>query len=229
REHGAGWASELPPLRGIEWAIYRRGFVEIIQARSYKAFVQAAPRVRAATVLRGVVLSLVTGFKTFRDTECLAGLDYLNLLPKNGITPECVLSLAGCAHLAGLRHLVLGAHGMTVEGARALASSSHLASLHQLDVSSVELAPEAVRALVQSPHWAQLRGLSLTYTNAGDAEVEALAGNATLANLEFLYLTGRGITSAGLAALADSPHLGRLHSLSLASNLLAASATRPLP
>src|SRR5262245_25173530 len=114
REHGARWAAALPALRGTEWAIYRRGFVEIIQARSYKAFVQAAPRVRAATVLRGVVLSLVTGFKTFRDTECLAGLDYLNLLPKNGITPECVLSLAGCAHLAGLRHLVLGAHGLTV-------------------------------------------------------------------------------------------------------------------
>src|SRR4051812_26564817 len=37
REHGARWAAALPPLRGIEWAIYRRGFVEIIRARNYKA------------------------------------------------------------------------------------------------------------------------------------------------------------------------------------------------
>ncbi len=228
REHSARWAAELPALPGIEWAICRRGFVEIIRARNYKALVEAAPRVRPATVLRGVVLSLVTGFKTFRDTECLAGLDSLNLLPKNGITPECLRSLAGCTHLAGLRQLFLSGHGITVEGARALAGSPHFASLRELTLSAVEAGTEVVRALVESPHLTRLSSLHLLCTNAGDAGIEALAGSATMANLEFLHLYGNGVTGAGLAALADSPHLGRLHSLSLDWNRLDAAAVARL-
>jgi uncharacterized protein (TIGR02996 family) len=83
-EHRLRWAAGYPKLSGIEWAIYRRGFVEIVRASNYKALVRGAEQIREATVWRGVVLSLIHGFKRFRDTECLAGLEHLHLLPRGG-------------------------------------------------------------------------------------------------------------------------------------------------
>src|SRR5262249_39497992 len=161
------------------------------------------------------------------------------------IKPAQARSLAGAAHLAGLRRLLAANNPLAVEGVAALAGSPHLARLDHLSLSGSAIGDEGLAAVTSGrlarlprvglvshnlsgkglqwlmawPALAGVEALDLAHNAAvGDAGACLLAGCPAVANLRRLSLACCGIGPAGGHALAESPYLGNLCHLNLTAN-----------
>jgi uncharacterized protein (TIGR02996 family) len=157
-DHEDDW---LGPLAGIvDWAVFRRGFVEEI-AISAKAFLAHADRIHAWGPIREV---------HFRGAE--------RRMPE----------LAACPTLARVTFLDLSDNFIRDVGVKTLVTSLHVARLEGLNLGSTGIGDPAVRAVAASTTLPSLRELFLCGNRVSRRGVKTLTGSRIFSRLELLSL-----------------------------------------
>jgi uncharacterized protein (TIGR02996 family) len=161
----------LGPLAGVvDWALFRRGFVEEI-AISAKAFLAQADRILEGGPIREV---------HFRGAErkmpelaacpALSRVTFLDL-SDNYIRDIGVKTLVTSLHLTSLEGLNLGTTGIGDQAVRAIAAASTLPSLRELYLCGNRVSRRGVKALARSPLFDRLDLCSLRYNACVPSEV----------------------------------------------------------
>ena len=118
----------MPPLQGVRWGYFERGFVESVSASGYEPFRAASAVVRQAIHLRALRLELPSGFSRFDEPGCLAGLRQLV-----GPDGEAGLRVEGVAadadEVGGVLVLQVGAEVRVGAGAEVV--DDDIGALHQ--------------------------------------------------------------------------------------------------
>jgi uncharacterized protein (TIGR02996 family) len=192
--HRRAWAAELPPLDGVRWGPFERGFVARAEFRSLKAF---AERFEEAACYAPLVIADLRDLSA-RAVVRLAALPVLRLVRRLVLVdcrPDaaCAGALAGSPHVEGLRGLWLTGGSTGDAGALALAASPHLGALHTLSLCRAAVGPAGALALVANPNLGSLRRLYLSRNPIGDMGADALLASVGLDRLEELFLDNCGI------------------------------------
>ncbi len=157
---GERWLAELPAIRGVRWAGFRRGFPGV-SVTSATTLVSAAPKVWAAAPVEWVTITGLNanGARILADSDVFSRLRVLAIesyyVPSEGEKPLRVLLQS--PRLSALRRLHLSA-GAGEAGVIAAAQNPHLASLEWLAVGSGGLTDAAVGELLVSAPFQNLRG-----------------------------------------------------------------------
>jgi uncharacterized protein (TIGR02996 family) len=201
--HGLAWRQELPPMVGIRWEPFVRGFAAVAELEGADGLRHLKYAFAAPTPLRGL--------------QC------------RRFTPTAVAALAAVPEAARLEVLDLRGSVVGHAGAAALAASPHLAGLRRLDLGDGGIGLAGAAALANATGLTQLAELDLTGNHLGPPGAEVLAAGPGLPALERLALADNLLGDDGLVRLAAWPgRWGRLTDLDLARNQLGAAGLRRL-
>jgi uncharacterized protein (TIGR02996 family) len=189
RAHRRAWAAELPPLAGVRWVPFERGFAARAVFNTLKAF-------------------------TDRFEEAVTYAPLTQVVLRN-LSARSIVRLASVAHLRQVRELVLLDCLPDDDSAGALASSPHVAGLRALYLTHGSVTDVGAFALAASPHLGQLGVLSLASTRVGAAGVLAVLDSPQLGGLRQLYCWGNSIGDGGADALLRAERLDRLEEIIL--------------
>jgi uncharacterized protein (TIGR02996 family) len=203
RAHRNAWAAQLPPLCGVRWGPFERGFVARADFQSLKAFTDR-----------------------FEEAATYAPLTTVDL---RNLSARSMARLASVAHLRQVRVLILVDCRPDDNAVRALATSPHVAGLRELFLTCAPVTDTGAFALASSPHLGQLCLLSLARTHVGPDGILALVDSPRLGGLRRLYCCENPLGDEGAAALLRAERLDRLEEINLAGcriGLEAANALR---
>jgi uncharacterized protein (TIGR02996 family) len=166
--HAESWLAELPPLKGVTWRPFHRGFVEAAVTDDFDTFLAASERVFSTTPLHRLSIQSLTA----RAMRTLAGspwLAHLTTLDASGGESgnDIVQALVSSPYLARLRQLRLMLQHIGDVGAQVLAESAELAHLHRLDLTCNVIGDTGAEALAAAPGWHDLRRLDLIGNHIG--------------------------------------------------------------
>ncbi|MBN9117954.1 MAG: TIGR02996 domain-containing protein [Planctomycetes bacterium] len=157
---GERWLAELPPVRGVRWNGFWRGFAAV-SVVSPTTLVRAAPKVWAAAPVQAVTITGLnaTGGRALAASEVLERVRVLTLdrysTRRDGARPLCDLLYS--PRVAGLRRLTL-TYGIGEEGLVAVAESPHLTGLEWLGLGAGATTDAVAEAVLASPALRNLRG-----------------------------------------------------------------------
>jgi uncharacterized protein (TIGR02996 family) len=171
-DHEDEW---LGPLAGIvDWAVFRRGFVEEI-AISAKAFLQHADRILAWGPIPEVHFQGADRkMPELAACPALANVTFLDL-SDNYLRDVGVKTLVQSPHLGRLEGLNLGSTGIGDQAARALAAATTLPSLRELYLCGNRVSRRGVKAIAGSRLLGRLDLLSLRFNACPPGDVPAHA------------------------------------------------------
>ncbi len=218
-QHEDTWRAELPPLPGINWGAFQRGFIGCVEALCFEAFAKWAPAVcRYAPIHEVALRSVSRSMAQVADCPHLQWVTSLDLAG-NRIDAHGVAALGRSPYLRRLRMLNLGYNQLGTVGARALAKAGeNLPSLESLDLRNNQIGSEGVEAIVVSPGLRQVVHLWLDQ-NAFELDgVKALIDCPQTARLDTLSLRRCGLDALGAWGLMISPSVCPKHLLDLAEN-----------
>ena len=167
-DHEDAW---LGPLAGVvDWAVFRRGFVEEI-AISAKAFLDQADRILAWGPIREVHFrGAERKMPELADCPALSRVTFLDL-SENFIRDIGVKTLVASPHLTCVEGLNLGSTGIGDQSARALAAATTLPSLRELYLCGNRVSRRGVNTLARSPLFERIDLCSLRYNACEASEV----------------------------------------------------------
>ena len=220
--HGRRWHAELPPVEGVSWGAYHRGFVRSVTVTDVKALTANAEGVAALTPLDAITLG-TWPTRNFRATP-LPWLKRMNFTQRYEFQAqhlERVLESPLAAHLTALD---LSGVGVENAGAAVVSRMRHLKALASLDFSNGFVGVAGATALAAADHLKSLTRLEFSSYGSGyvddpfvsEAGVEAIAASPRFRNLTHLGLGGNGVTTQSIQRLLGSKTLANLKSVVLA-------------
>jgi uncharacterized protein (TIGR02996 family) len=168
---------ELPPLEGVTWLRFSRGFADTIVIDTATRFLD-----HAETVFRAAPVNQV--FFTALDAAGAA-------------------LLAESPWLLKLRLLKNFGTPMGDDGVRSIANSKHSANLRRLFLNGNQIHDEGARAIAKSKWFGELTTLFLHNNNITDDGARLLAESKRLPKVTEVYLVQNEIREAGTAALRE--------------------------
>ena len=221
------WRRELPPIKGMAWDEFRRGFVAGATFSSFAVLKEHASACWAVAPLAAVSVRWPRENDTVESMAPIAGLRELSITAML-VDPREVDRLANAPLLSTLHALEIRAASLGVEEFRRLTTSPHLGNLTALRLPENYTGNGGIHALVSAASLVSLAELDLSQSDSYGrytedpllqaAGLEALAEWPGLAHLRSLNLSGNDAQRAGLRALLRSPHLIGLKELSLRAN-----------
>jgi uncharacterized protein (TIGR02996 family) len=195
--HEGRWSEPLRRL-GVEWWVFRRGFVEVIALQG-DDFVREAANLLATAPVRDVTL--------FALPPALGRLARCPQVAR--LTAMRLHQLLTGIPLPSLRTLELRQFTAAFWLIPLLARTRTLPALAELGLGQGSVNDRTLAALANAPLGVRLEALDLEDNTVTDAGARELA-SASLPRLRWLNLQGNPVGDAGITALLDSPRLPQL-------------------
>ena len=157
----ARWLAELPPIHGVHWVGFRRGF-PAVHVTSPTTLVRAAKRVWAAAPVEAVTIDglQAKGAALFAASPCVRRIRHISLeryyIRRDGEAP--LRALFHAAGLSGLRSLTVTSSYLDDAGMGVLATSPYLTNLEWLTTNYQGVTDASAAALLASPALGKLKG-----------------------------------------------------------------------
>lgn len=219
-KHGIKWRAKLPPLDGVVWGGFTRGFVGVISV----ADVKVLPELMEEVSKHSPVNSVETKWPRDGKLPKLPAIKTLEELTFSGfMRPEILKPLAACPLLSTLRTLTFNDSSLS-SGLPNLLKSTHLGKLRALRIPLHNLGNTGVAKLAATKALPSLSELDLSVGNE-----ESYSSGHTY--------TTPPVTIKSITELAESQNLTKIQSLDLSSaklgaqgllTLLSSVATRAL-
>ncbi|MFL5341272.1 MAG: TIGR02996 domain-containing protein [Gemmataceae bacterium] len=175
RVHGGAWRAELPPLPGISWGVFHRGFVHNAVAQSAEAFLAHAEMLFCASPVDEVWFQNlgVEGAKLLAESPLLARIAVLNVSNAQ-LGDDGLRLLAESKYVANLKSLLADRNGFSADGAGHIAASKHLTNLRELFLPANQIGDTGAQALAASKGLRLVEEISVAGNNLHEAGIAAL-------------------------------------------------------
>jgi uncharacterized protein (TIGR02996 family) len=207
--HWRDWVAELPPLDGIIWSRFHRGFVGhvdvdfVVDAAGARRLEEYSATILASAPIQSLWFRGLSraGAARIADDPLLRGileLDFGGLQ----VNPDAALDLATSDGPACLQSILCGGPAWTASHASRIAESRLVESLVRLKFAGTSLGDEGAIALAKAGPWGRLRELILSDCRVGERGALAILGSGLDRQLRLLDLQSNDIPRPARSGLA---------------------------